>query len=228
MYAQAFSFTICGSRDERRLSFEKEVGRAIRPSAKMGCTITMVGKSCAISAGHCLNELKIAQFNTFINYRKELASRPEDTYEIDQKKIEGQNQGVGNDWSVFMIKKNKVTGLYPGDVQGRARFSLQRTLPSQLALTITGYGHKSLVHKEHSPQQSHTSRLVNLTGTVISYDVDTMGGNSGSAIQTNNGIILGVHTHGYCTEEGGTNQGTFLAMHDTFRAALARCFQSER
>lgn len=194
----------------------------------MGCTITLVGKACAISAGHCVNELKIAQFNTFINHKKELYSRPEDTYEIDQRKLEGQNQGAGKDWAVFMLKPNRVTGLYAGDVQGKLRFSLQKSLPANLSLTISGYGHKSLLHKEHSPQQTHTSRLLNVTGSILSYDVDTMGGNSGSSIQTDNNLILGVHTHGYCTEEGGSNQGTFLATNEMFKSALARCLQAER
>lgn len=222
------NYTICGEADERRLSNEREIGRVIKPDAQVGCTITLVGRACAISAGHCLMDLQIAQFNTFLNYYGHLSAKPEDTYEIDQSSIQSQNAGHGKDWSVFRLKPNAVTKRLAGDVQGYLGISWLRVLPIGSSVTITGYGWKNQRDTKNGPQQTHTASLMGLQGTSFYYDVDTMGGNSGSSVVNAANEIIGVHTHGYCSEDGGANQGTMLSRHEQFKAALKECLRVEK
>lgn len=220
--------TICGKADERRLSDFKEIGRAIRPDAKIGCTLTLVGRSCAISAGHCKRELQIAQFNTYTDHYGKLIARAEDIYEIDQRSMKVQNDGHGKDWSVMKLRPNSVTNLLPGDVQGFLTVSWVRNLTLGAAVTITGHGRRSMHDTNDGPQQTHTSFLLQISGTSFYYDVDTMGGSSGSAVVNDHNQIIGVHTHGYCSEDGGANQGTILSRLDLFKAALKDCLRSEQ
>lgn len=84
--AFASNKSICG-RDNREISSDPKVGRALDSAgATAGCSLTLISKSCAISAGHCINELKIAEFNTPPSKDGELQHPPfEDVYLIDQK-----------------------------------------------------------------------------------------------------------------------------------------------
>lgn len=220
--------TICGKDDERQLSFVKEVGRAVKPLAEVGCTITLIGKSCAVSAGHCFNDLKIVQFNMFLNADNILVANPEDTYLVDEQSYVGENKGHGKDWSVFRLQKNLQTNFYAGEVQGFLRTDMKSYVASGSAVTVTGYGWKSRNQTKNSPQQTHTSFLMAVDRGILYYDVDTMGGNSGSAIINDQGAIIGIHTHGYCSEEGGANQGTLLVGQKKFKSAINNCLAWEK
>jgi V8-like Glu-specific endopeptidase len=224
----AENFTICGEKDERRPSFVKEVGRAFKPGAQVGCTLTLIGRSCAISAGHCFHDLKIAQFNTFNDETGILKSKAEDTYLIDDLSLLSQNSGLGKDWSVFKILPNEVTNKYPGDVQGYLKTSLNRSPKHGSPVTITGYGWLNYNESKNGPQQSHTSTLLLSKGSEFFYDVDTMGGNSGSSVVNEENEVIGIHTHGYCSKEGGANQGTLLSHHENFTTAVQECLKWEK
>lgn len=224
----AQNFTICGEKDERRPSFVKEVGRAIKPGAQVGCTLTLIGRACAVSAGHCYNDLKIAQFNTYNDQNGILLSKPEDTYYIDGLSLLSQNSGHGRDWSVFRILPNEVTQKFPGDVQGYLKTSLNKFPKHGSSVSITGYGWPSYTETKNGPQQTHTATLMVSKGSEFFYDVDTMGGNSGSSVVNDNNEIIGVHTHGYCNEEGGANQGTLISRHEQFKTAIQECLKWEQ
>ena len=55
--------SICGSWDDRRPSFDRKLARVQKSQAKSGCTLTLIGKSCAITAGHCKRHFVEAHFN---------------------------------------------------------------------------------------------------------------------------------------------------------------------
>jgi V8-like Glu-specific endopeptidase len=222
------TFTICGEKDDRRPSFVKQVGRAVKPGAQVGCTLTLIGRSCAISAGHCFNDLKIAQFNTYHNKAGILLSKPEDTYYIDDLSVLSQNSGHGKDWSVFKILPNEMTKRYPGDRQGYLKTNMNKFQRHGSSVTITGYGWLSYTENKNGPQQTHTSTLLISKGSEFYYDVDTMGGNSGSSVVNEDNEILGVHTHGYCSEDGGANQGTLISRHESFKTAIQDCLKWEK
>ena len=57
--------SICGT-DDRVPSSLPKIGRLLgKMSDPGGCTVTMISKTCAISAGHCDSTFGIAQFATW-------------------------------------------------------------------------------------------------------------------------------------------------------------------
>ena len=56
--------SICGLSDSRIPSFDRKVGRLQKLNAnKGGCTITLIGRTCGISAGHCEGSFVESHFN---------------------------------------------------------------------------------------------------------------------------------------------------------------------
>ncbi len=64
-------------------------------------------------------------------------------------------------------------------------------------------------HPAGVPKRIEAGPLTSFDGDRLRYnDIDTLGGNSGSAIwQSPSGEIVGVHTNGGCTTDGGSNSG---------------------
>jgi V8-like Glu-specific endopeptidase len=237
---QAFGMnkSICGMNDDRIPSDVKPIGRLLDSrTGSGGCTLTMISDSCAVSAGHCKSVLKVAEFNTPMSRGGNIQHpEAEDVYDIDQSTIVYANNGPGDDWAVFKVKRNNITGQFPGAVQGY--YPVKYTAPSiGTELRITGYGLDRSEPTKNLAQQTNTGKLMTLgTGSVwqgraesrLTHGVDTMGGNSGSTIViegTNE--IIGIHTHGGCGRTGGANQGTAISKHDRVKQAIRNCLASE-
>ena len=227
----AMNKTICGEVDDRTPSNDPMVGRAIRKGDNGGCTITMIGKACAVSAGHCTSTFEIAEFNTPMSQNGRIGnSLPEDTYEVDQTSIVYRNGGVGNDYAVLRLMANTLTGKFAGEAQGFYPVSLTGPQVGDI-VRITGYGLDSSEPDRNLAQQSHIGPIASLAtrGARMSHQVDTMGGNSGSSIiLESTGEIVGIHTHGGCYTRGGANGSTSIAGHPEFQAAISACLAWEQ
>lgn len=227
--------TICGDSDDRILSNEAEVGRASKRNGQIGCTATLVSKTCAISAGHCLEALGKLSFNvpTTIDNQPQ-AAKAADTYFLDKSFIRSEQNGEGDDWVVFKLEKNIVTELFPGEVQGFYKTRLHQGVKKGQKVRITGFGSDKNDPIRNFSQQTHSGIIKKIGGFLASksrlgYNVDTMGGNSGSSIileETNE--IIGVHSHGSCGIWGDYNEGTLISKHKKFKAAIEECITSEK
>jgi V8-like Glu-specific endopeptidase len=224
--------SICGE-DDRVLSFNAKIGRLSEDGAHKGCTATMIGNSCAITAGHCEPVLVRAEFNTPVSIDNEpQASDTKDLYYIDQTTIVSQDEGPGKDWAVFKFKPNSITGKLPGVVQGNYDVSFDE-LTKGTKIEITGYGIDDGDLDKHFAQQVHQGKIVKLGDlffgkSVLSHVADTMGGNSGSSIiNIDTQKIVGIHTHGGCKSSGGSNMGTIIARHKKLMEAIKKCLASE-
>ena len=234
----AMNKSICGMNDDRIPSDVAPIGRLLDSrTGSGGCTLTMISKGCAISAGHCKSVLKVAEFNTPMS-RGGNIQHPDskDVYDIDQSTIKYANNGPGDDWAVFKVKVNDITGQYAGEAQGY--YPVLFTSPRVgTELRITGYGLDRSEPTKNLSQQTNTGSLASIgTGDVwqgraksrLTHGVDTMGGNSGSTIvieETNQ--IVGIHTHGGCGRTGGANQGTAISKHEKLMQAIGSCLASE-
>ncbi len=232
-YSYASEKSICGSNDDRELSFESKVGRLSTLEDNKGCTATLISDSCAITAGHCKPVLIRAEFNTPESVGGvPQASQKEDVYLIDQSTIELQDDGPGKDWAVFKFKKNEITNKYPGEVQGYYNVSFSNIKKGN-QIRITGYGVDSGDMTGNFAQQTHTGELKSV-GTLfnrshLKHTADTTGGNSGSSIileQTQE--IIGIHSHAGCRSSGGANQGTVISKHKALMKAIKSCLDSNR
>ena len=222
--------TICGEDDDRLPSNNPMVARAIKAGDNGGCTLTMIGKACAISAGHCLSTFEIAQFNTPASQNGRIGyPAPEDSYEIDKSTIVSRNGGVGNDYAVMRLLPNSITGKLAGEAQGHYPVSFIAPSVGDL-VRITGYGLDTREPDRNLAQQSHVGPIANYAtrGAGMGHQVDTMGGNSGSSIiLEETGEVIGIHTHGGCYTRGGSNGSTAIANHPELQAAITSCLQWE-
>lgn len=228
--AVAVNKTICGELDDRLPSNDPVVARAIRKGDNGGCTVTMIGKTCAISAGHCVSTFEIAEFNTPASQNGQIGHPdPEDTYEFDSESLVYRNGGMGNDYAVVRIRANNITGKLPGEAQGHYDVSFTAPKIGDI-VRITGYGLDRSEPERNLAQQSHTGPIASYAtrGAGMSHQVDTMGGNSGSSIiLESTGEIIGIHTHGGCYTRGGSNGSTSIANHPELQAAITSCLQWE-
>lgn len=225
--------SICGPSDDRELSSVSPIGRLSSGDAYMGCTVTMIGERCAISAGHCDVVFDRAEFNTLPSENEEpVPSAPEDTYFIDKDSIVFENLGPGQDWAVFKIKANEITGKLAGSVQGYYSVSMEKPTLGE-TLRITGYGVASGNSTGNFAQQTHTGELLGFghiffNNKIIRHGVDTMGGNSGSTIiSEGTQQVVGIHTHGGCRERGGSNMGSTIYNNTDLQDAILSCLESE-
>ena len=116
------------------------------------------------------------------------------------------------------------TGPTPFEAQGFF-FVLSAVPPPVLGQTIriTGYGttNPPVPNEWNLVQKTHSGPYVAFMGTLVQYQVDTTGGNSGSpVINMATGEAIGIHTHAGCNLGGGENNGTGI-NHAGLQNALA-------
>jgi V8-like Glu-specific endopeptidase len=226
----ASSKAICGDHDDRIVSFDPKIGKVIKTiDSEIGCTATLIGKSCAITAGHCAHLLRFMEFNVQgRNANGEYPSKNlDDIYEIDQNSIKYKNIDI-HDWAVFKLLPNKQTGFFPGDVQGFYQLSTDKPKRRQ-KIFITGYGLASYSSQERTIQRTHSATIhkVSTLMQTITHYVDTMPGNSGSAIiATETNKIIGIHTNDGCSDREKDNLGTLLYKNFELNLAIKQCLQS--
>ncbi len=213
------SFTsICGPTDDRLLSSAQRDCR-IMP---VGCTGFIIDDAHhqLLTAGHCADgpgDLQVAEFNVPLSDGEGNLNHPgpEDQYTVDPDSRQFSDGGVGSDWAYFGCFPNTETGLTPFLAAGGEYYPLADEAPqvSGQIIRITGYGTVSppVPLEWNQVQKSHTGPYWDLSGTTVEYRVDTTGGNSGSAVlNEDTGEAIGIHTHGGCTSEGGSNSGTAI------------------
>lgn len=223
--------SICGPDDDRQLSNDPAVGRIIESrNSDGGCTLTMIGKSCALSAGHCTEILKYAEFNVPLSKDDGRANHPaqEDVYEIEEESVKHE-YNKKSDWTVFKLKPNAITGKLAGEVQGYYPVAFKIPNKGEI-LKITGFGTDHKEPEKHVAQQTHTGEVSSIStfSSKMSYSVDTMPGNSGSSIiLEETGEVIGVHTNGGCSSRGGDNSGYLISKEDDFKNAVLECLESD-
>jgi V8-like Glu-specific endopeptidase len=226
----ASNYSICSETDSRVQLTTSPIARLSKQDGNRGCTATLVGKSCAITAGHCVKNLYRGEFNVPNSINGEpVQSQKEDTFFVNPESIEFQDEGRGNDWAVFNFKKNEESGLYPGDVYGFFRIENYEPKNSDF-LRISGYG-------THYDNDQMTYTLLSATGhgdyigysdegrTLLNHKVDTTSGSSGSSvINVKTNKIIGIHGQGGCSSSRLIwNSATLINQHRKLQAAIKKC-----
>lgn len=237
---------ICGGTDSRQLSNDLRIGRT-----NNGCTINLISRTCAITAGHCTRNLKHAAFNVPKSIKTwPQDSDPKDIYQVVADSLRFQKPTVGlsgRDWAVVRLHKNMITNNYAGDTQGY--YPVHYMVPKKGDIVrITGFGvdeRKISGQEGNTAQQSSTGSVLgseSSTGkstwggtssskSLLAYDVDTQPGLSGGAvIYEKTGEIIGIHTYGMCAaKEPGNrhNGGTLFANKPDLQNAIKNCLASE-
>lgn len=236
--AQASNESICGE-DNRSSTKDLRIGR-LTHNLQTACTVTMIGKECAISAGHCMyfmSEGKV-EFDVPMSVASTLGSSdPKNVYKIDAESIDYVDGGYGRDWSVFKILPNGITRSLPGEVNGFYPVNRAKMLVGE-KIMISGYGIDQRENvKTHGTLQVASGEIVEIeefngggsSAITVSHNVDTTPGDSGAAIiRVKEQDIIGVHSHGgFCSEIDG-NKGTLISETKKFREAISNCLNPER
>ena len=217
--------SICDGVDDRELSEDVRVGRAI-PN---GCTLWLFNdrNDCMLTAGHCAAGTSVASFNVPIsdsNGQPQFPP-PEDQYAVDFSSMQLVNGGIGNDWCYFGCFPNSNTGLTAFEAQGDS-FELADAPPTVEPgdmIRITGHGSTSppVDPTFDGAQKTHVGPFAGTSTTSLQHRTDTTGGNSGSpVIFEATGQAIGIHTHAGCNNGGGANNGT-SSLNAGFLNALA-------
>ena len=162
-------------------------------------------------------------------------SNPNDQYPVNQVtafEFAGNASPQGTDWAVFSVSANSNTGLLPHPSRGFYRVTDQIPATNSENVRVSGYGLDNTPvgstggeNAQTRTLQSHTAAYQGQTqannGTFHSYQVDTMGANSGSPIIWSNNALfaIGIHTTGGCTSTGGSNFGTGFG-HDPLETGV--------
>ncbi len=185
------------------------------PSGMVGiCTAFLIDQcpNCFMSAGHCIAfaDLEDPDFPPIVEFNVPLSDTdgsinhpgPEDQYCVDPLSAQFQLNTVfsGHDWCCFAAFNNSMTHLSPLTAQGTS-YHLADIVPEPQPLgtmvRVTGYGLNTSLPELTATQQTDTGTYEELDGTDLRSDVDTRGGNSGSAIEdTLQQLVYGIHSVG--------------------------------
>jgi len=216
--------SICGDTDDRVQSFSSKCGRL----APAGCTAQLLSNGLLAMSGHCLYQSNTNVYNfsanSIVEFNVPLSgpntcgtfactnpSLPQDQYPINILPTMLHEYAwpstCGRDWCLFQTLPNANTGLTAFEAQGDFYYLTNLAPSTSSDIIITGYGvdsdtpQLSQVQQTHSGENNGLSTLPN-GGVMITYEADTRGGNSGSAIQRvgNLDFSYGIHNNGGCVD----------------------------
>jgi V8-like Glu-specific endopeptidase len=204
----------CGPTDDRVLSNDPRQARVL----PIGCTTWIINdcNHCFVTAGHCATGIGVVEFNVPPSSSTGALNHPspDDQYSMDSASRQYTSGGLGNDWCYYGCFPNPNTGMTPYQKQ-QASYVLAHASPPfdpSIVLRITGYGVDTTPNTANQVQQTSDGPYTGKSGTILSYQVDTTGGNSGSPIEwKQTGLAIGIHTNAGCTTGGsGSNTGTAI------------------
>ena len=214
---------------DRRKNSIQSTGYSKIAECRLHCTAIIPNGKFA-TAGHCLDgsSATVVEFNVPISLPGGTIQHPgpEDQYSVNVSTKIFTNGGIGNDWGVFQVFQNSVTGLMPKEAQNAYWPLVQDYSPD--SIRITGYGvdgpppnfGNTTRDSTNQTQQTQVGPNAGSSGNTMRYVTDTQGGNSGSPIiDALTNVALGIHTHGGCSTSGGNNNGTSL-FHTALWAAV--------
>ena len=203
---------VCGDVDHRAPTSDPAVARLLVPF----CTAFIVEGGAMVTSASCLklHQHPYVHFNVPLSKPDGMPTfpAPEDQYWIDRTTIRRGSGLSGDDWVVFRVEPNRVTGLTPLQSQ-RAAFWPSRRTPTEVE--IIGFGvdeDPTLNGAQQSAVGAIDGYLDFPDGRVAFYhSVDTALGVEGApvvATGTGGRLAIGLHTVGGCDFGNAANWGT--------------------
>ncbi len=199
---------LCGSDDRVSVS-DNRVGRL------GGCTAWLLSNGAVLTAGHCAPSTAVFEVNvpaSLVNGTT-VVSRPEDQFPVDAGSWTFFNNGTGDDWAVFRLNPNGITGQFPHARHGFFRPSQITPVPAASTIRVMGYGLDNTPVGSTGGNNAQNATLQSATGPFAGefgggndvehhYRVDTQPGDSGSPLEwIQTGYTVGIHTTGACADD---------------------------
>ncbi|WP_160380659.1 trypsin-like serine peptidase [Pseudooceanicola pacificus] len=220
--------SVCGN-DDRIPSKHPFVGRVM----PVGCTGWISTDGVLLTAGHCVGPTMLdIEFDVPNSTRSGVPVRSalKNQYSIIPKSVRSSEPfEMGNDWAVFEVARNTITGLSVFEAQGDG-FVISQLEPPE-TVRVIGYGTDNTPLSRNQTQQEQVggfvSELVRASDNVIlKHKVDTSGGNSGSplmGVSTEGKLVaFGIHTNAGCMGGGGSNNATGFKHQSLYSHVKAR------
>lgn len=202
----------------------------------VGCTVTLISQSCAISAGHCGSKFDLPESAGKVQFfiksleKAQLGKRIEYVFEVDRERSKVVYNRNGKDFSVIKLKENSITKLLPGDTL--TPLKLANSIPRENdTLSIYGYGYQSRLDETGISLKYRQGRFDSAAAELglIYHQIDTQPMDSGAAILNQKEEIVGVQNLGVCdidSEDGNglKNVGTLVTDFD-FARAIQNCMR---
>jgi V8-like Glu-specific endopeptidase len=212
--------------EDRQPSADPAVGR-LRKARKgdyLFCTATLVGPSCAVTAGHCSTVFEVMEFDLEIVPNRFTYARPENLFEVDRDGVIKVAEGKGRDWAVLPLKTNRKTGRSPGADRPYYDVATEPPVPGQ-TMIMAGYGASKnpYAFSQQSSRGSLTTLVTQENGpTYVEHTLDSGSSSSGSALRdAETGHIVAIHTHGDSDRQ--INSGTLVGGFQTLAEAIEAC-----
>ena len=237
----AMPLSLCGADNRVASGFPNIDGRLM----PLGCTGWISGAGFYITAGHCLDvtspNLQIMEFDVpaSLSNGTTQPAAVEDQYPVTYSSRVFQNVQIGDDWGIYNCGTNSNTGLTPAQAR-RTYLHLSKDVAPP-TMRVRGFGtdetppgSSGFRNAQSQTLQYHDGpslgeNVVSATRVIWEYQVDTEGGNSGSAIHGAGTpdffTAVGIHTNAGCSATDG-NTGTGFEADDT-EAAMNVFYQSE-
>lgn len=223
--------SICGS-DDRTPSKDKRVARVVLNGSFCRCSAFLISsQNCFATAGHCYGNLSIlnmlVEFNVPLSDKDGNCQHPPVTDQYHWKgsnKVLWKEDGLGDDWAVFLTEKNSMTNKHAGQAQG-AWFQFGQVPAVNSSVRVTGYGLDLAPDPtQNQIQQTNAGPLIEHDGTVLRYRVDTKNYNSGSPVMdAQSDRVIAIHTTGGCKPDSDSNKGTWIWHPDFLDACDQLC-----
>jgi V8-like Glu-specific endopeptidase len=162
------------------------------------CSGTLISENLFLTASHCVDASTPKSQYVAFNYEKAKGSNdllPQKHFKIT-KVVETH---VGNlDYAIIQL-----------DGKPGVEFGFTKV---KAAAPVNGDKLTIIQHPQGEPKQIEVGNMVGVDGNYMEYaDLDTQPGSSGSGVLDANGMVVGVHTNGGCTSDGGSNRGVLLS-----------------
>jgi V8-like Glu-specific endopeptidase len=162
------------------------------------CSGTMISEDLFLTASHCVDPSITTKFAVF-NYEK----APGATSEVlpqEHVQIESIVEDRINGLDFAILKLAGKPGLKYGFTPVRA------------ALPENGHLLTIIQHPKGKVKMIESGPKVGESGAYMQYaDLDTEPGSSGSGVLDDTGALVGVHTNGGCSSNGGSNKGVKMS-----------------
>ncbi|WP_018155472.1 trypsin-like serine peptidase [Demetria terragena] len=165
------------------------------------CTAWLVSDRTAVTAGHCVEGGTYSDL-AFTPARDTEGEAPYGTFEPSEVWFDARGTGSGGDWAVLRFDESigNTVGWYGLAPKAANAFTGQNA-------TVIGYP----ADKPEGTMWQHTDVVSGATSRKVNYKTDTAGGQSGSAVTTDNQHVANaIHTNGTFDTTNGSNSGTRL------------------
>lgn len=204
---------ICGP-DDRKPAAENWACR-LMPA---GCSAAVyTSNSCLLSAGHCVHENLVAQFNVPPSFWNCNTAQPAVADQFPITSVQLQNDGVGADWAVLRTGTNS-RGQRPFQRYGQLRRIIPAPVNVGAFCTIWGYGVDMTCTRSQTQQFSPGVITAQLRNS-YQLNADLRSGSSGSAL-VSEGRVIAVVTH---CQVNCPNHGTRVDQPDFAVARESLC-----